>query len=60
MQLNFLKGSSHVEEDNDDDNGLLHGTNLLKELVNMWSQKNCFGVCDDSYFASVICANEIQ
>ncbi len=34
------------------ENGLLHGTVILKQLVELWAFSDCI-VCADSYFASV-------
>lgn len=52
-----------AEEDhahlNETDSGLLHGTQVLKDLVSPWAQTSRI-VCADSYFASVTSALELE
>ena len=47
--------NAHVRED---DQGIPHGTKVLKELVFPWANTNRI-VCADSYFASVTTAEEM-
>jgi hypothetical protein len=48
------EGANIIE---DDENGLLHGTAVLKNLVMPWVMTNQI-VCGESYFASVVDAHE--
>jgi Transposase IS4 len=44
---------------NDEDDGLTHGTRVLKELISPWFHSDRV-VCADSYFASVKTAEELK
>jgi Transposase IS4 len=60
LQLRLVKSAREehtTAEDNDE--GLNHGTIILKKLVNAWCRSNRI-VCADSYFASVNAATEMQ
>ena len=48
-----------TEHTNADDNGLLHGTQVLKTLVPLWTNSNRIS-CADSYFASIGCYEELE
>ena len=48
-----------TEHSNTGDDGLLHGTQVLKTLVAPWTNSNII-VCADSYFASVGCCKELK
>ena len=58
--LKIVKTATEAEAlgANEDDNGLLHGTKVLKELIQPWAFTNRM-VCADSYFASVGTAEEL-
>lgn len=47
----------HLLQENDE--GVLHGTAVLCDLVRTWSRSNRV-VCADSYFASVPCAKKLR
>ena len=44
---------------NVDDDGLLHGAQVIKTLVTSWTNSNRI-LCADSYFASVGCCEELK
>jgi hypothetical protein len=60
IRLKIVKTATEAEAlgANEDDNGLLHGTKVLKELIQPWAFTNRM-VCADSYFASVGTAEEL-
>ena len=62
LRLKLVKGVDLSGEDDDgiegNENSLLHGTNVLKQVVSPWFGSNRI-VCADSYFASVGAAEEL-
>ncbi|KAI2491610.1 Transposase IS4 [Fragilaria crotonensis] len=61
LRLKLVKGVDLVGDNDDDapnEDGLLHGTKVLKEVVSPWFETNRI-VCADSYFASVGAAKEL-
>jgi Transposase IS4 len=62
LRLKLVKGADLVGDDNEnndgDENNLLHGTLVLKYLVSPWCGSHRI-VCADSYFASVGAAKEL-
>jgi hypothetical protein len=62
MCLKLVKTAAHDEEEaalQEDESGMLHGTKVLKSLVDKWAYTDRI-VCADSYFASVSCADEMR
>ena len=61
MQLKLVKSikceTTHLDEDDD---GLLHGTVVLKKLVRPWANAGDRLVVADSYFSSVGAAEEME
>ena len=62
LQLKLVKGAnlpgSEEEQFGNNDESLLHGTNMLKHVVSPWFGSNWI-VCANSYFASVGAAKEL-
>ena len=62
LRLKLVKGAdlpgSEEEQFGNNDDSLLHGTNVLKHVVSPWFGSNRV-VCADSYFASVGAAKEL-
>ncbi|KAI2490544.1 Transposase IS4 [Fragilaria crotonensis] len=63
IRLKLVKGADLMGADDDDEvagneSSLLHGTNVLKQVVSPWFGSNRI-VCADSYFASVGAAEEL-
>jgi hypothetical protein len=62
LRLKLVKGAnltgSKEEVLGNNEESLLHGTNVLKHVVLPWFGMNCI-VCADSYFASVGAAKEL-
>ena len=63
MQLKIVTSASHQANNQKptdaEDGPLLHGTQILKELVSPWAHTDRI-VCADSYYASVGAAIELQ
>ena len=55
LRFFLVKSNDEILNSNNEDTGLLKGTNVLKYLVEPWLNTNRL-VCADSYFASVGCA----
>ena len=61
LRLKLVKTAEECETEhaNTADDGLLHGTRVLKALVAPWTNSNRI-VCADLYFASVGCCEELK
>lgn len=63
LQLKLVKTAAASQgefySDNDNETTLLHGTQVVKQLVRPWLNSNRI-ICADSAFASVGCANELK
>ena len=61
LRLILVKSADERESEhlNTSEDGLLHGTQVLKTLVAPWTNSNRI-VCADSYFASVGCCEELK
>ena len=61
IRMRILKGKDFEKDQlqfNDEDEQLLHGVKVLKELMAPWTNTNRI-VCADSYFSSVSAAEEL-
>ena len=62
LHIKLIKEKAHNEVDcqDHDSNGILHGTNILKELMKTWARKGDIIVYTYSYFTSVESALEMK
>jgi hypothetical protein len=59
IRLRLVKSSGEEASEDEEETGVLHGTQVLRSLVLPWSNSNRI-ICGDSYFASVGACEEMN